>query len=74
MAVSGQLDPSRFDLLALQIVAAGIVDSTEGLMEFLGNTLSAHIARDSNRAIDRVWRDRLSEALDGLQSWGFVRK
>lgn len=70
--LQGRIDPSRFDQLALQIVSAGIVDSSEDLLAFLGQTLSAHIAKESNRKLDAYWGDQLRNALTNLQSWGFV--
>jgi len=71
--LEGRIDPARFDQLALQIVAAGIVDTDEDLLAFLGQTLSAHIARHNNRALDAVWQRELAKALASLQAWGFVR-
>jgi helicase len=72
--VNGQIDPGRFDLLALQIVAAGIVDTEERLLTLLGLTLSAHIARRNNQAVDAVWHRELAKALTSLRSWGFIRQ
>jgi helicase len=70
--LEGKIDPSRFDQLALQIVCAGIVDTDENLFGFLGKTLSAHIARDKNQAMDSVWQRELARALRNLEQWGFV--
>lgn len=71
--LEGRIDPARFDQLALQIVAAEIVDTDAKLLTFLGQTLSAHIARRNNLALDSVWRSKLADALNSLQTWGFIR-
>ncbi len=71
--LDGRIDPTRFDQLALQIVSAGIVNTDENLLNFLGQTLSAHIAREKNRAVDAVWREKLEVSLKNLETWGFIR-
>ncbi len=71
--LTGKIDPALFDLVALQVSAAGVVDTEESLMVLLEQTLSAHVERLRKRSVDTAWRRELSAALDNLNDWGFIR-
>ena len=72
--VEGRIDPERFDQIALQLAAAGIVGTEEECLHLLKQSLSGHMAQVSEAGLDEPWRERLSQALGNLAAWGFIRE
>ena len=70
--VVGRIDPNRFDQVALQLLAAELVQSADECLLLLRQSLSSHIARDRGRRQDELWEERLNEALNRLNNWGFI--
>ena len=71
-SVTGRLDPYRFDQVALQLLASGIVKSRNECLELLSQSLSGYITRQSGLGQDELWELRLDEALGKLADWGMV--
>ena len=71
-SVTGRLDPARFEQVALQLLAAGIVESADDCLKLLQDSLSGHIAQETGRNQDVLWKKRLDEALEKLTSWGMI--
>ena len=71
--MTGKIDPAFFDLVALQVSAAGVVETEESLVALLGETLSAHVGRLRQRSVEAEWRRQLSAALESLNDWGFIK-
>lgn len=72
-SVTGRLDPTRFDQVALQLLAAGIVKSSKECLELLRHSLSSYVARERGLEQDAFWKERLDEALSDLAKWGLVK-
>ena len=70
--ITGRLDPNRFDQVALQLLAAGIVKSRDECLDLLQQSLSGHIARETGSEQDAVWEQCLNEALGNLTEWGML--
>ena len=70
--VTGRLDPNRFDQVALQLLSAGITNSSDQCLQLLQQSLSGHIARMSGAGQDQLWEQRLNEALRKLTDWGML--
>ena len=71
-SITGRLDSKRFDQIALQLLAAGIVKSRNECLRLLQESLSGHIARDIVLGQDELWEQRLDEALEKLVKWGML--
>ena len=71
-SVTGRIDPTRFDEVALQLLAAGIVKTDDDCLELLKHSLSGHVARETGTNQHALWKDRLGKALKNLASWEFI--
>ena len=72
-SVTGRLDPTRFDQVALQLLAAGIVKTSNDCLRLLYHSLSSHVARKSGVEQDSLWKERLDEGLINLTKWGLIK-
>ena len=72
-SVTGRLDPIRFDQVALQLLAAGIVKTSDECLQLLHNSLSSYVARESGLEQESYWKERLDEALRNLSEWGLIK-
>ncbi len=71
-SITGRLDPSRFDQVALQLLASGIVKSRDECLQLLQQSLSGYIAQEAGSGQDELWEQRLDEALRKLIDWGML--
>lgn len=67
-----QLTPSTFEQVALSLLSSDMCDSVEGIKDFLFNTFSASLERDTNTAGLDHWQARPREVLEELRGWGFI--
>ena len=70
--ITGRINPERFDQVALQLLAAGIVSSQKDCLELLKHSLSGYLAQVDGIDQDGPWREKLSEAISKLATWGFI--
>ena len=66
--VTGRIDPTRFDEVALQLLAAGIVRSDSDCLELLKHSLSGHVAREAGKNQDLSGNTALAKPWKSLQA------
>lgn len=71
--ITPRLDPAWFDQIALQLLSSGIVNTDEGLFEFLKDSYSSFREQDTTQDFEGQWQQYVENAVRQLQSWGFVR-
>ena len=72
-SVTGRLDPDRFDQVALQLLAAGIVRTSDDCFELLTHSLSSYVARKHGIEQDILWKAHFDKALGNLTEWGLIK-
>lgn len=70
---SPRIDPAGFSTLSLQLLAANVVNSEDGLCKFLQGTFSAERELERNARQRELWASAVAEAVQELRGWGFVQ-
>lgn len=67
-----RISPSRFNLLALQLVSSGLCSSKAEVSELILGTFSALRELENNPKNHETWPNKISHAIDGLVREGYL--
>lgn len=70
--VIGRINPALFGLVTLQLTSSGIANNTNQLLDFLKNSLSGYLERETTKDFDQYWQEILEREIQKLRHWEFL--